>query len=72
MAAMAISVLWALVGFVILCGIIWIAFYVIETMGGMAIPERVKQGIWLIVLLLALIALLTALVGGGIHVPVFK
>jgi len=31
----------------------------------MPIPERVKQGVWVIVLLLALIALISALTGGG-------
>jgi hypothetical protein len=34
------------------------------------IPEMVKKGIWVIILLLALIALLTVLVGGGtMHFP---
>jgi hypothetical protein len=70
MAAMAISILWALIGFILLCGIIWLAFYVIETMGGMPIPDKIKQGIWLIVLLLALIVLISSLVGvGPIHFP---
>jgi hypothetical protein len=69
MAAMAIQILWGLIGFIVLCGIIWIALYVIETMGGAPVPDKVKQGIWLIVLLLALIVLLSALVGGGLHIP---
>lgn len=63
MIAMAINVLWFLIGLIILAGIVWLAIYVIETMIR-PIPERVKQGIWLVVLLLALIALLTALMGG--------
>ena len=51
MAGMAISVLWFLIGLIILCGIIYLA-------------------IWVIVLLLALIALIGALMGGtGFHFP---
>jgi heme A synthase len=65
MLAMAIQVLWFLIGIVILAGVVWLAIYIIETMIR-PIPERVKQGVWLIVLLLALIFLLTALMGGGV------
>jgi hypothetical protein len=69
MVALAINVLWFLIGLIVLCGIIYLAIWVIESFV-MAIPERVKQGVWVIVLLLALIALLTALVGGGsFHFP---
>ena len=69
MAEIAISVLWFLIGLIILAGVIWLAIFVIEKFV-MGIPEIVKQGIWVIVLLLALIALITALVGGGpIHFP---
>jgi hypothetical protein len=53
-----------------LCGIIYLAIWVIESFVT-AIPEQVKKGVWVIVLLLALIALLTVLVGGGgpFHFP---
>lgn len=68
MIAMAISVLWFLIGLIVLAGIIWLAIWVIESFI-YPIPERVKQGIWVIVLLLALIALLTVLVGGTNHIP---
>lgn len=64
MISIAISVLWFLVGLIVLCGIIYLAIWVIESFVT-AIPEKVKQGVWVIVLLLALIALLTVLVGGG-------
>jgi len=64
MVAIAINVLWFLIGLIILCGIIYLAIYVIENFV-MAIPEQVKRGIWVVVLLLALIALLTAVLGGG-------
>lgn len=64
MVAMAISVLWFLIGLIVLCGIIYLAIWVIEKFV-YPIPEKVKQGVWVVVLLLALIALLTTLVGGG-------
>jgi hypothetical protein len=66
MAAIAIQILWALIGFIVLCGVIWLALYIIQVMTGTPVPDRIQQGIWLIVLLLALIFLLTALVGGGV------
>jgi hypothetical protein len=65
MLGMAVGVLWFLIGLVILCGVIYLAIYVIENFV-MAIPEKVKQAIWLIVLLLAIIALLTVLMTGSI------
>lgn len=73
MIAIAINVLWFLIGLIILAGIIYLAIWVIESFI-YPIPERVKQGIWVIVLLLALIALLTVLVGGGgaMRLPSFR
>jgi hypothetical protein len=64
MVAIAINVLWFLIGLIVLAGVIWLAIWVIESFV-YPIPERVKQGVWVIVLLLALIALLTVLMGGG-------
>ena len=74
MVAMAISVLWFLIGLIIFCGIVWLAIWVIENFIR-PIPEKIKQGIWVIVLLLAIIALLTALLGGGggpFHFPAVR
>jgi hypothetical protein len=67
MLDMAIGVLWFLVGVVILAGIVYLAILVIENFV-YPIPEKVKQGIWVVVLLIALIALLTILAGGGMNV----
>lgn len=64
MIAIAINVLWFLIGLIVLAGIIYLAIWVIESFIH-PIPEKVKQGIWVIVLLLALIALLGVLAGGG-------
>jgi hypothetical protein len=64
MVGIAINILWFLIGLIILCGIIYLAMWVIESFV-YPIPEKVKQGVWVIVLLLALIALISALAGGG-------
>jgi O-antigen ligase len=64
MAAMAINVLWFLIGLIVLAGVIYLAIWVIESFI-FPIPEQVKKGVWVIVLLLALIALISVLVGGG-------
>jgi hypothetical protein len=66
MAAMAVQVLWFLIGLIILCGVVYLAIWVIEQFI-QPIPEKVKQGVWVIVLLLAIIALITAIAGGGLH-----
>lgn len=73
MIGIAINVLWFLIGLIVLAGIIYLAMWVIEKFV-YPIPERVKQGVWVIVLLLALIALLTVLAGGGgqIRMPSLK
>jgi hypothetical protein len=68
MTAIAINVLWFLIGLIILAGVIYLAIWVIEQFI-MPIPAKIKQGIWVIVLLLALIALITAVAGGGLHMP---
>jgi hypothetical protein len=70
MVSIAISVLWFLIGLIVLCGIIYLAIWVIESFVT-PIPDQIKKGVWVIVLLLALIALLTVLVGGGggLHLP---
>ena len=64
MLDIAIAVLWFLIGIIILAGIIYLAIWVIESFI-YPIPPKVKQGVWVIVLLLALIALITVLAGGG-------
>jgi len=64
MVEMAIGVLWFLIGLIVLAGVIYLAIWVIENFI-MPIPEQIKKGIWVIVLLLALIALITVLASGG-------
>lgn len=72
MTGIAIAVLWFLVGLIILCGIVYLAIWVIESFV-IAIPEKIKQGIWVIILLIALIYLITAIAGGGApRLPSFR
>jgi hypothetical protein len=70
MVGIAISVLWFLIGLIVLCGIIYLAIWVIESFVT-PIPEQIKKGVWVIVLLLALIALISVLAtgSGGVHLP---
>jgi hypothetical protein len=71
MIDMAIGVLWFLIGLIVLCGIIYLAIWVIEQFV-YPIPEKVKQGVWVIVLLLALIALISVLAGGSLKLPSWR
>jgi len=64
MAAIAISLLWLLVGAICLAGVIYILIYGVENFIS-PIPERLKQGVWFIFLLLIIIYLITALTGQG-------
>jgi len=63
MIALAISILWLLIGVIILLGVIWLALYVLKLF--IAIPGRVEQAIWAIAGILCLIGALTLLAGGG-------
>ena len=65
MIGLAINLLWVLIGIIIICGIIWLVMYGIETIAGIPIPPRIKQAVWFIVLILILIGILTTLTGGG-------
>jgi hypothetical protein len=63
MIALAISVLWLLIGIIVLLGVIWLALYVVKLF--CPVPDRIEQMVWAIVLILCLIGALTLLVGGG-------
>jgi hypothetical protein len=71
MIEIAISLLWILIGVIVICAVIYFVFWVLDSVMGIAIPERIKQAVWLIVLILVVIALLTLLAGGGgnLHFP---
>jgi len=70
MAAIAVNILWVLVALVILCLVVYLAFWVLRQMG-VPIPEIAERAVWIIVLLIALIFLITALTGSGtgMHMP---
>ena len=65
MIEIAISLLWILIGVIIICAVIYFVFYVLRSVMQIPIPERVEQAVWLIVLILVIIALLSLLAGGG-------
>jgi hypothetical protein len=65
MIAIAINLLWILIGVIIICAVIYFVFYVLRQVMAIAIPQRVEQAVWLIVLILVIIALLSLLAGGG-------
>jgi|ERR1043166_1140353 uncharacterized protein YhhL (DUF1145 family) len=63
MIELAISVLWLLIGVIILLGIVWLALYVIKLF--VPIPDKIEMAIWVIVLILCLIYALSLLSGRG-------
>jgi hypothetical protein len=67
MIGIAISLLQLLIGIIVICGVIWFVFYVLNSVMGIAIPPRLQQAVWLIVLILVLIALLSMIAGGSIN-----
>lgn len=71
MIEIAISLLWILIGVIVICAVIYFAFYVLDSVMGIAVPDRIKQAVWLIILILVVIALLSLLAGGGgnLHFP---
>ena len=66
MAAIAVNILWVLVALVILCLVVYLAFWVLRQMG-VPIPDIAEKAVWIIVLLIALIFLISALTGTGVH-----
>jgi hypothetical protein len=69
MIALAISILWLLIGVIVLLGVVWLALYVVKLFA--TIPAPIEQAVWAIVLILCLIGVLTLLAGGGagLHTP---
>jgi hypothetical protein len=68
MIAMAINILWLLIGAIVLAGVIWLVLYGIKEFIT-PIPPRLEQGVWFIVLLLIIIAALSILATGSFHGP---
>ncbi len=75
MLAIAINLLWLLIGAAVLCAIVAFVFYGLSTVMKITVPPRVEQAVWFIVLCLVLIALLTVLGGGAVtsmHPPMLR
>lgn len=73
MISLAISILWLLIGVIVLLGVLWLVFYALATFG-VVVPDNIRNGIYVIVLILIIIAALTLLAGGGgsLRVPSFR
>ncbi len=65
MVGIAISLLWFLIGVIVLAGIIFLVLYGIKNIAQIPVPARLEQGVWFIFLILCVIYLLSVLVGGG-------
>lgn len=63
MIPLAISILWLLIGIIVLLGVVWLFIYVIKLF--YPLPATVEKAIWAIALILCLIGGLTLLAGGG-------
>jgi len=73
MIALAIQILWLLIGILVLLGVLWLVFYALSSFG-LEIPENIKRGIYVIILILIIIAALSLLAGGGggLRMPSFR
>ena len=66
MIALAIQLLWLLIGVIVLCAVVWLVIYGVVNVAGVPIPDRIVQAIWFIIAVLVVIGLLTILAGGSI------
>lgn len=65
MVGLAVSLLWLLIGAIVVALVIYLVLYGLKTIAGIPIPVRVEQAVWFIFFILVLIYALTALAGGG-------
>lgn len=65
MISTAITILWLLVGIIVLCGAVYLVLYGLKTILGVSLPARLEQGVWFVVLLLVIISVLSVLAGGS-------
>lgn len=63
MIALAINILWLVIGVLVLLAVVWLALYAVKIF--VVVPTRIEQLIWVVVLILILIAVLSLLAGGG-------
>lgn len=67
MIALAINILWLLIGVIVLLGVVWLALYVVKLF--CAVPDPIEKAVWCIVLILVLIGVLSLLAGGDVRLP---
>ena len=63
MIGLALSILWLLIGIIVLLGAVWLALYVVKLF--VPVPAPIEKAIWAIVLILCLIYALMLIAGGG-------
>lgn len=63
MVGLAISILYLLIGIIVLCLVVWLALYVLAMF--ITIPDIVTKAVWVIVLILILIGVLSLIASGG-------
>lgn len=69
MIALAISILWLLIGIIILGGVIYLALLVLKLW--FAVDPKIEQGIWLIFFILVLIYALMTISGNAPAIGLF-
>lgn len=65
-----ISILWLLIYVAILVGVVHLVFWALGRLG-ISVPGQVMNVVWVIVVLLVLVWVLQAFVGGGMMLPHF-
>jgi hypothetical protein len=65
MIAIAIGILWLVIGIIILGAVIYILLWAIRTFVPSGVSPRIEQAIWAVFGILVLIYLLTVIEGGG-------
>jgi len=61
-----IALLWAVVYVAIMVLVVFLILWLLQTIAGVALPEKVVQLLWIIVAIIAIIVVITALTG---HIP---
>lgn len=65
---MVVTLITLLIYLCILCLVVFLVLYVLEQIG-IALPPQVVRIIWVIVMLVAVLIIVQALPGFGVHVP---
>jgi hypothetical protein len=66
-----IAIIYFLIAVAVLVGVIWLVVWVLGQLG-ISIPPQIMKVVWVIVVLVVLLWLLQAVVGGGWSIPSFR